>query len=195
METTADRRRRKLISLIERHGLVRVADASGKSAAYLDQITKGTLLPAKKDGTRSARNLGDPAAQAIEEAFSLGRGWFDADDISNAAPPPQKSLPNPDSLTDALEVLSKALSEVDPDTRVLVGTSLSMLASDPSKLGITSHRIRALLGAATDELRANDHGHAASGMTDRLPRGIGPGNDSTGDQVDQVPATQGSRQK
>lgn len=78
METANDRRKRKLGELSTRVGGIGViARQANVSEAALDQILKGVLLPAKKDGTRSPRSLGDTAARAIEDAFDLGRGWFD----------------------------------------------------------------------------------------------------------------------
>lgn len=78
MEAKDTRRTRKLKQLCEENGGVRaVAERAGLGWEGLDQILKGTLLPKKADGTRSARALGDPAAEAIEDAFDLGRGWFD----------------------------------------------------------------------------------------------------------------------
>lgn len=86
METSAERRRRKLAQLCEQKGLRAVAARAGVSAASLDQIIKGVLLPPKKDGSRSPRSLGDDAARRIEDAERLGRGWFDE--------PPSISTPN-----------------------------------------------------------------------------------------------------
>lgn len=77
METSAERRRRKLKDLCAQRGLKAVADRAGVSAASLDQIIKGVLLPPKKDGSRTPRSLGDDAARRIEDAERLGRGWFD----------------------------------------------------------------------------------------------------------------------
>jgi hypothetical protein len=79
METSDERRKRRLARLCEQYGGVRaVAERSGVAWATLDQILKGTLLPVKKgDGTRSPRSLGDANARAIEDAMQLGRGWFD----------------------------------------------------------------------------------------------------------------------
>lgn len=77
METNAERRRKKLTELCEQRGLKRVAERAGLSAASLDQIIKGVLLPPKKDGTRNPRSLGDEAARKIEDAERLGLGWFD----------------------------------------------------------------------------------------------------------------------
>jgi hypothetical protein len=78
METSDERRKRRLARLCEQYGGVReVAELSGVAWATLDQILKGTLLPAKGDGTRSPRALGDANARAIEDALLLGRGWFD----------------------------------------------------------------------------------------------------------------------
>lgn len=80
METAAERRRRKLTELCDRHGRAAIAAAAEMSAVYLEQIIKGVLLPAKADGTRTPRSLGDRAARAIEAAFGLGEGWFDQPD-------------------------------------------------------------------------------------------------------------------
>lgn len=81
METKDERRRRKLQQLVAgvTGGLEAIAVRSETSPQYLQQIIKGVLLPPKKDGTRSPRSLGDAAAEAIEDAFELGRGWFDSD--------------------------------------------------------------------------------------------------------------------
>lgn len=80
METKSDRRLRKLRQLADQHGGLRaIADKAKVSAASLDQIVKGVPLPPKKDGSRSPRSLGDSAAHAIEDAFQLGRGWFDSE--------------------------------------------------------------------------------------------------------------------
>lgn len=80
METNSERRRRKLAALCEERGLKNIAYRADVSAASLDQIIKRVLLPPKKDGSRSPRNLGDDAARRIEDAEGLGRGWFDDSD-------------------------------------------------------------------------------------------------------------------
>jgi hypothetical protein len=78
METNDERRKRRLAWLCEEHGGVHtVAEKAGVSWATLDQILKGALLPVRADGKRMPRSLGDENARAIEEAFGLGRGWFD----------------------------------------------------------------------------------------------------------------------
>lgn len=81
VETNNERRLRKLIEVCAAHGgHVAVAKAAKLNPATLDQILKKVPLPPKKgDGSRSERALGDPAARAIEEAYGLGRGWFDND--------------------------------------------------------------------------------------------------------------------
>lgn len=81
METASERRKRKLIELCGKHGLRTVADRAGVNQFALEQVMKGVLLPAKKDGTRSPRNLGDAAARAIERAFDKPEGWFDSHDV------------------------------------------------------------------------------------------------------------------
>jgi hypothetical protein len=78
MESKDERRKRKLVQLVgDKGGVKPVALAAGLAWETLDQVLKGTPLPAKKDGTCSPRSLGDPAAEAIEDAYDLGRGWFD----------------------------------------------------------------------------------------------------------------------
>lgn len=80
MESSAERRRRKLAALCEKHGRDVVSRRSGTNPFALEQVIRRVPLPAKKDGTRSPRNLGDAAARAIEAAFGLGEGWFDTPD-------------------------------------------------------------------------------------------------------------------
>lgn len=144
METIADRRRRKLITLVERHGgLSRLAQATNQSAASLDQVIKRTPLPPKKDGTRSAKALGPTAARAIEDALQLGRGWFDADDVEAASSPAAAPAPNPapDSLLQALNVLAAAISNADELTRISIEPLLSRLAQRPQESGTIAQRI------------------------------------------------------
>jgi len=98
METSTERRRRKLTELCVERGMDKVAERAGLNPIYLDQIIKGVLLPLKKDGSRSMRSLGDDAAQKIEAAEELGRGWFDKEDRPQAAstPVPIDLTNNPD---------------------------------------------------------------------------------------------------
>ena len=83
METKDTRRKRKLGLLIAATdgGLEAIAIKAEINPAYLQQIVKGVLLPPKKDGTRSPRALGDSAAEKIEDAYKLGRGWFDSPQV------------------------------------------------------------------------------------------------------------------
>lgn len=80
METKDTRRKRKLELLIgaTAGGIDAIAVATQLHPQYIKQIIKGSLLPPKRDGTRSARALGDAAAECIEDAYGLGRGWFDS---------------------------------------------------------------------------------------------------------------------
>lgn len=82
METNAERRRRKLTQLCGERGLKNIAYRAELNPATLDQIIKGVMLPPKKDGSRSQRNLGDEAARRIEDAEGLGRGWFDEPEVT-----------------------------------------------------------------------------------------------------------------
>jgi SOS-response transcriptional repressor LexA len=88
METNAERRRRKLEAFCNEKGLKAVADAVGLNWQYIDQAIKKTLLPVKKDGTRGYRKMSDEAFEKIEDAYQLGRGWFDEMVTQNTAPGP-----------------------------------------------------------------------------------------------------------
>lgn len=77
METNAERRRRKLEWLCGKKGIYEVAKGAGMNWQSLDQVIKRSLLPPKKDGTRSIKNLGEAAARKIEKSENLGVGWFD----------------------------------------------------------------------------------------------------------------------
>lgn len=79
MDTNDEVRRRRLERLCkdEKCSLVEIAGKAGLSWASLDQIQKRVLLPAKDDGSRSARSLGDIAARKIEAAYELPAGWLD----------------------------------------------------------------------------------------------------------------------
>jgi len=78
MDTNAEIRRRRLAELCATEGGVQaVAAVAGMNWQALDQILKKVLLPAKADGTRTPKSLGDDAARKLEDAFDLGRGWFD----------------------------------------------------------------------------------------------------------------------
>lgn len=84
METASERRRRKLEDLCNKHGLEAVAEKAKVNPVALDQVIRKRLLPAKKsDGTRSPKGLGDKVAFAIEDAYGLGRGWFDMPDLES----------------------------------------------------------------------------------------------------------------
>jgi hypothetical protein len=93
VETNNERRLRKLKLLCSTHGLANVAGKAGLKPVYLEQIIKGVKLPPKKeDGSRSERALGDSAARAIEEAYQLGRGWFDNDEEEATMSPKELEL-------------------------------------------------------------------------------------------------------
>lgn len=99
MDTNAEIRRRRLAELCAAQGGVRaVAAATKLNWQALDQILKKVLLPAKADGSRTPKSLGDDAARTIEEVYDLGRGaldwpfdhvefklWASLDDIQRAA--------------------------------------------------------------------------------------------------------------
>ncbi|THJ32789.1 S24 family peptidase [Lampropedia aestuarii] len=78
METSSERRKRKLSLLCDAvGGAQKAAEPASLNWQSLSQVMAGTLLPPKKDGSRSPKALGDSSAAALEEAWQLGRGWFD----------------------------------------------------------------------------------------------------------------------
>jgi phage repressor protein C with HTH and peptisase S24 domain len=94
METTHDRRVRKLRELVDRVGGVReVANAADVNPQTLSQILAGVLLPPKADGTQSPRSVGNSLARKIEAGLELEHGWFDAPDAPavGSAPAAQAS--------------------------------------------------------------------------------------------------------
>lgn len=150
METRAERRLRKLRALCEQHqqrgGVVFVAETAGLNANTLDQVLKGALLPAKADGTRTARTVGDKAATAIEDAFKLGRGWFDADDATMPTSKPVPAAPQEQTVAATLDRLGELLAKADPKTRDAVAQLLMSYAQDPDQGKRIAQAIEVLLG-------------------------------------------------
>jgi hypothetical protein len=80
LETNAERRRRHLIALCHTYGRAEVARRCGTAEDYLRQIIAGTPMPTvRKDAAKKPKQVGDDLARAIEEGFSLPRGWMDND--------------------------------------------------------------------------------------------------------------------
>jgi len=142
METNSERRRRKLAELCAQKGLHQVAENAGLNWASLDQIIKKTLLPPKKDGTRSVKNLGDDAARKIEHAENLGEGWFDSIDATISehaqAPSTQDAAiahapinPIPATLPQLMQGLSGYFEAMDASTRKMTMALLEQLAENP----------------------------------------------------------------
>ena len=145
METATERRLRKLQELAAVSGGIHaIAAAAGVSAASLDQIIKGTRLPKKADGTRSARSLGDAAARAIEDAYKLGRGWFDAADAGKQSPPTVAAPGR--SLLDAAHIIAQCMLTADPITRELVARILPDLALRPDAFADTLAMLARITG-------------------------------------------------
>jgi len=144
METCSERRKRKLLELAhEKGGLKVLAADCGLSYGSLDQIVKGVPLPAKADGTRKERSLGDDAARSIEARYNLGRGWFDSD--------PQPEAVTPENLEAALDVLTKVLQGADKSILIAVAPLLAAMASDPDTAKIKSELILKLMVADRDK--------------------------------------------
>jgi hypothetical protein len=80
-ETSADRRKRKLVWLCERHSRPKVAEWGEVSEAYLRQIINENPLPSKrKEGGKRIPQVGDDLARRLESKVpGLCYAWFDND--------------------------------------------------------------------------------------------------------------------
>lgn len=152
METNAERRRKKLETFCTERGLKVVAEAAGLNWQYIDQAIKKTLLPVKKDGTRGYRKMSDEAFEKIEDAFKLGRGWFDGMEVqkSSTAPTPPNAAP---SLADTLARLGELLERASPKTRAVVADLLGRYAQDPASGQSIALAIELLIQAEAGEKR------------------------------------------
>lgn len=142
METNAERRRKKLETFCNERGLKAVAEAAGLNWQYIDQAIKKTLLPAKKDGTRGYRKMSDEAFEKIEDAFKLGRGWFDGmgDKTPSAAPPPAAA-----SLAETLIQLGQVIAASDKLTRAQIKPILDQLLETPEQAAELGARLQATI--------------------------------------------------
>jgi transcriptional regulator with XRE-family HTH domain len=145
------------------------------------------------DLLRGEKSFGEKAARKIEEQLGIPRLSLDTADADEPIPTPraitEETLPEPDALYEALEVLSKALAELDEEARSLVGHSLSRLAQDPSKLSNISQHIRTLVFTNVTKQRSTDTGGKVSELPD-LDRGIGP---DDGEHLPIAPAQRGQQ--
>lgn len=159
METISERRTRKLVALAETKGGVAViASDCGLSAAALDQIVKGTLLPTKKDGTRSKKALGNDAARAIEDRYGLGRGWFDAADEEMGESPAEPEA----QLLTALRVIAEAIRPTSTIVRDALVPTFSNLVRSPEEVGTISQTIQNLIQSAPRQTQEADNGPRSS---------------------------------
>lgn len=144
METNAERRRKKLETFCNERGLKAVADAAGLNWQYIDQAIKKTLLPAKKDGTRGYRKMSDEAFEKIEDAFELGRGWFDGINTKNQStyPAPPATAP---SLADTLAQLGQVIAASDKLTRAQIKPILDQLLETPEQAAELGQRLQATI--------------------------------------------------
>lgn len=90
LETSAERRRRKLVWLCERHGREKIAGWGEVSEVYLRQIINQNPLPSKrKEGGKRIPQVGDDLARTLEDKVpGLCHAWFDNDlhgDVIDAA--------------------------------------------------------------------------------------------------------------
>ena len=173
METINERRLKKLLALAEsKGGLSRVAEKAGLNPATLQQIAKGTLLPAKSDGTRSKRSLGDAAVAKLEDAWELGRGWFDDAHfyVQGSFATKTTVAPQQTDLDVALSTIREALAATDKTTRLALEPLFSALARDPETSVNSSQLIVKLLSGGQGS--ANIHSTVGADIKDVvLPTG------------------------
>lgn len=146
---------------------------------------------------KQSKSIGDiNAAMRLEKASGFRGLWLAKGAGAKLVEDPGTALteetrPEPDAFDAALEVIAKALAEVDEEGRALVGHSLSRLAHDPSKLGSIAQHLRMLVFTNVTAPSTSDDAVKGQRLT-VLPRGIGPENDGTDLRV---PAAQRSGQK
>lgn len=141
-----------------------------------------------------SRGISKAGALKASRLFGCSATWLmdgKGDPGTPAAPITEETRPEPDAFDAALEVIAKALAEVDEEGRALVGHSLSRLAQDPSKLSNIAQHLRMLVFTTVTTPSTSDDAVKGQRLT-VLPRGIGPENDGTDLRV---PAAQRREQK
>jgi transcriptional regulator with XRE-family HTH domain len=170
-----------LKALMDRDGLnsnslaVKLRNKSLQSHVY--RYLKGVAKEPKIETLRPiAEHFDVPLAafydSALAEQVAVERGLLEGS-MAQPRPTTEKTLSPSDAFDAALEVIAKALTEVDEEARALVGHSLSRLAQDPSKLSNISQHIRTLVFTNIAKQGSTDTETTVSELPD-LPRGIGP---------------------
>lgn len=165
----------------------------GQRGAITDFKDLGARLGESSAVITNWKSRGISKAGALKAAriFGCSATWLiDGKGDSGSLHAPQETRLEADEFGGALEVIAKALAEVDTDTRESVAQWLSKLALDPSKLSITSQRLRALLNTPVAAPATSHDGGNGQRLPD-LPRGIGPENGTS----HSVAPAQRSRQK
>lgn len=134
-----------------------MAEAAGLNWQYIDQAIKKTLLPAKKDGTRGYRKMSDEAFEKIEDAFKLGRGWFDgmAAQPPSTAPTPPGAAP---SLADTLAQLGRVIAASDELTRDQLKPLFTRMLDEPQRAPEIIKRIESTISSSGGSAAATDVG-------------------------------------
>jgi hypothetical protein len=113
-----------------------------------------------------AHSFGERAGMTLAASLGLSERYFDSDQdgTANEMPAgPQAAQTEHEQIAQSLEVITKALMNVDEFTRDLVRHSLSRLGKDPSESGNISHKIADLLVKAPSQ----------SGAGNDRPRSVG----------------------
>lgn len=170
-----------LKALMDRDGLnsnslaVKLRNRSLQSHVY--RYLKGIAKQPKLDTLRPiAEHFNVPVAAfydpELAEQVAIDRGLLEGSPVK-AKPLTEETRPETDAFDAALEVIAKALTEVDEEARALVGHSLSRLAQDPSKLRNIAQHIRTLVFTNVSQPSSAENVREGRHLPD-LPRGIGP---------------------
>jgi hypothetical protein len=102
------------------------------------------------DLLRGKKSFGEKVARKIEEQLGIPRMSLDTADEEEPIPTPKPAQPDADQLADALEVLTKALTKADKNTRIAVEPLLASMANEPSEARNKSRLILRLLVTADE---------------------------------------------
>lgn len=166
METNAERRRQKLAALCAERGIREVAKRAGLNWQSLAQVIKKSLLPKRKDGTRSVKNLGDEAARKIESSENLGAGWFDSvtTNASSIRTYPNEKAPqaHANSAQAAIDSGAHSINSIEQSCNCIAGFMEHLSDTDREVAagwlaGLARHpaSTKHVIGALTDMVTAN----------------------------------------
>lgn len=100
--------------------------------------------------------MSDEAFEKIEDAFKLGRGWFDAMVQTPAQPPSPAQLPN---LADTLAQLGRVIAASDELTRDQLKPLFTRMLDEPQRAPEIIKRIESTITSSSDSAPTTDVGH------------------------------------